>query len=345
VTADVDTRLAASALDSAGAHAAPDALVSVIVPAYNAEAFLDETLASIRAQTYRALEIIVVDDGSTDATATIAERHAAEDPRVRLIRQANAGVGAARNAGLSLATGRYVAPVDADDLWRPEKIARQMAALSAAQGPVGLVYTWFALIDERSRVVNRRSKPRAEGPVLARMCQGNLTGNASSALMPMEAVRQAGGYDETLHREGAQGCEDLKLYWRIAEHYDFVCVPEYLTGYRVGRGNMSNDLLRMLRSFDVVMADCEARRPDLARAFHDGRVQTLRGLTMRAFRGAELATAGALLAETWRHDRGAFFVCLARLPAHFLRIGVEAAASALKSRFAGPPKTFLPPRA
>jgi glycosyltransferase involved in cell wall biosynthesis len=322
----------------------PDAreLVSVIVPAYNAAAFLNETLRSIRAQTYRALEIIVVDDGSTDSTAAIVQRHAAEDSRVRLVQQLNQGVGAARNAGIRRANGRYIAPVDADDLWRPRKIERQMAALAAAPGDVGLVYTWFAIIDERGRVTNTRSRPRAEGDVLERMCLGNLAGNASSALMPKDVVLAMGGYDENLHSQDAQGCEDLKLYWRIAEVHDFVCVPEHLTGYRIGRDNMSNDFQRMLRSFDIVMSACRERRPELARQFHRGRVETLRWLAIRALRAKAPVIAWRLLREMWRYDCGAFLVSLVRLPIHFSRVTAETQVKALKARLYGPPEDFLP---
>ena len=93
--------------------------VSVIIPAYNAADTLAETLASVVAQTWPNVEVLVVDDGSTDATADIVEMIAEQHHQVRLIRQTNAGVAAARNAGLREARGDLVAPLDADDLWHP----------------------------------------------------------------------------------------------------------------------------------------------------------------------------------------------------------------------------------
>ena len=111
---------------------------TVIVPCFNGAATLDATLASARAQTATELEIVYVDDGSTDASAVIAERHAAADARVRVVRQDSRGVGAARNAGLALARGRYVSFLDADDLLEPEKLARQGAVLEA-EPAVGMV--------------------------------------------------------------------------------------------------------------------------------------------------------------------------------------------------------------
>jgi glycosyltransferase involved in cell wall biosynthesis len=101
-------------------------LISCIVPVYNSERYLGETLDSILAQTYRPLEIIVVDDGSTDGTAAVA---AGYGHRVRYVRQANAGEAAARNRGLNVAEGEFVAFDDADDLWHPEKLERQVARL------------------------------------------------------------------------------------------------------------------------------------------------------------------------------------------------------------------------
>jgi glycosyltransferase involved in cell wall biosynthesis len=122
-------------------------LVGVVVPAYNAAGTLDETLRSVRAQTHRALEIIVVDDGSLDDTAAIAQRHAAEDERVLVLRQANAGVAAARNVGWQTSQADLIAFIDADDLWAPTKIERQLEALNEGGPQVGLVYCWTARID------------------------------------------------------------------------------------------------------------------------------------------------------------------------------------------------------
>ena len=126
-------------------------LVSVVVPVYNGAATLDETLSSVRGQTWKALEIIVVDDGSTDRSVDIAAEHVRQDSRVQIVKQANAGVAAARNLGIALARSQYIAPVDADDLWAPDKIELQMAEIQEAGETMGLVYTWFIIIDDKSR--------------------------------------------------------------------------------------------------------------------------------------------------------------------------------------------------
>jgi glycosyltransferase involved in cell wall biosynthesis len=103
-------------------------LISCIVPAFNAERYLGEALDSILAQTWRPIEVIVVDDGSTDGTAQVAERYG---ERIRYIRQANGGPAAARNRGLDAATGAFIAFLDADDLWHEDKLTRQMARFEA----------------------------------------------------------------------------------------------------------------------------------------------------------------------------------------------------------------------
>ena len=116
-------------------------LVSVLVPAYNAAKTIGETLASACSQTHARLEIIVVDDGSVDETARLVLQAASEDPRIRLVKQANAGVATARNTALAHATGEFVAPLDADDVWRPTKIERQLKRI-LGNSNVGMVYCW-----------------------------------------------------------------------------------------------------------------------------------------------------------------------------------------------------------
>jgi glycosyltransferase involved in cell wall biosynthesis len=220
--------------------------VTVIVPAYNAARTIDRTLASVRAQTFEALEILVIDDGSRDDTAERAARHAGEDARIRLIRQDNGGVAAARNHGIAEATAPLIAPVDADDLWSPAKIEKQVAALK--DDSIGLVYCWYDVIDDADAVTDASYRPREEGDVLARLCLGNFIGNGSTPLIRRDVLLAAGGYDQSLRARHAQGCEDYSLYLRLAERSRFALVPEPLVGYRVSAAAMSGDLTQMYRS-------------------------------------------------------------------------------------------------
>jgi glycosyltransferase involved in cell wall biosynthesis len=271
--------------------------VSVIIPAYNAAATIDETLMSVRSQSWRELEIIVVDDGSTDDTGKRVVRHMAEDARVRLIQQPNGGVAVARNRGIAEASADLIAPVDADDLWRPTKIEKQLSRLCRAGEAVALVYTWFATIDEQGRIIAQDNSSDEEGDVLRRMCKGNLVGNGSSPLMRKTAVLEAGGYDPGLRAQRAQGCEDLKLYFAIAERHRFAVVREHLTGYRWTPENMSSDGRKMLRSYDLVMTPLRAKYPQYRAEFEWGRAFLIGWLFDRAVRYGGFAQCWALYRE------------------------------------------------
>jgi glycosyltransferase involved in cell wall biosynthesis len=221
-------------------------LVSVVVPAFNAANTISETLHSISRQTYSALEIVVVDDGSTDGTADIARRHG--DPRLRVVTKANGGVASARNAGIRSSAGEFVAFIDADDLWHPTKIAKQMRVLLAGGDDMALVYAPFRLIDADGRVLASPRKYGVNGWVIHRHFHSNLVGNGSALLVRRRVLEEFGGFDTCLIQQGAEGCEDLLLQLRIAARYRFGEVSEYLVGYRRLPHNMSSNTDQMIRS-------------------------------------------------------------------------------------------------
>jgi glycosyltransferase involved in cell wall biosynthesis len=222
-------------------------LVSVVVPAWNAADTLGETLRSVAAQTFPDLEILIVDDGSTDATARVAEEFCAQDSRARLIRQDNAGVAAARNAGIAVARARFVAPIDADDLWHAEKVERQLACFEHSPPQTGLVYNWSRIIDERGRILAASTGATFEGFVLPKHLAWNFIGNGSTPMIRTEIARDL-PYNPALREAGCQGCEDYLLQLQIASRFQFACVPAFLTHYRLRSGVMSSDLARMIRS-------------------------------------------------------------------------------------------------
>ncbi|WP_051531649.1 glycosyltransferase family 2 protein [Sphingomonas sp. URHD0057] len=259
-------------------------LVSVVVPAYNGEATLSETLWSARAQTHAQLEVIVVDDGSTDRTPEIVQSHANADPRIRYVRQDNAGVAAARNTGARLSKGEFLAPIDSDDLWHKTKIERQLEAFEHGAPEVGVVYTWFALIDDESRIIHTKHSPDYAGWVLPVLAEFNFVGNGSAPLIRMDAFRNTSGYDPSLRGRGGEGCEDWKLYCELAEKYQYAVVPSHLTGYRSLPHNMSANVAAMLRSRDLATADLLPRHPELKSKFHLGRNRLSRFMLHRALR-------------------------------------------------------------
>ena len=239
-------------------------MVSVIIPAYNAAATISETLQCVRAQTHHNLDIIVIDDGSTDATARIAAEHAATDGRIRITSKENGGVASARNLGVAMARSDFLAFVDADDLWAKSKIERELAVLKEGGPSVGLVYSWSARIDGTGHVIDDSYRPRYEGKVLQRLVQGNFMGNGSCALVRRKAFDDAGGFEPGLRAAGFEGCEDMLFYCRIAEHHEFAVAPAVLVGYRITPDNMSSDGTRMLGSWLIMVEEVVSRHPELA---------------------------------------------------------------------------------
>jgi len=275
-------------------------LISVIVPAYNAEPFLLTALTSAQAQTHRDLEIIIVNDGSTDDTLTIAQTAAKSDHRIRVISQDNCGVAAARNRGLAEAHGEYVAPLDADDVWHPENLALQLAALQAAGPGAAVSHAWHVVIDENAELqaVGAHIQLTKKREILRAECDGNFIGNASSTLIRREAIEQVGGYDCSLRARHGQGCEDQALYMTLAERWDFVFVPQYLIAYRNHPLSMSKDSAQMNRSYLLALADLRRRRPDLpAYWFGHGVARLHEPDLTRALRRREWRNVGSVLAR------------------------------------------------
>ena len=241
-------------------------LVSVIIPVYNAEDFICQTLDSVLSQTYNNIEVLVIDDGSQDRSAEIVKAVALRDPRVILLQQSNAGVAAARNLAIQKSSGEYIAPIDADDIWYPQKLEKQVQCMLQTEPTVGLVYAWSVDIDEKGLVTRKCQASNLEGEVYIPLVYANFLGNASSPLIRRTCLEQVGGYNCRLKEQNAQGCEDWDLYLRIAEYYQFRVVPEFLIGYRQVSGSMSRNHISMEKSFYLLMEDVQQRHPEI---FHN----------------------------------------------------------------------------
>lgn len=233
----------------------PGPLVSVIVPAWNAQSTLADTLASVTAQTYRQLEIVIVDDGSTDRTAEIAARFCSSEPRARLVGKANGGLSSARNCGLANARGEWIAPIDADDLWHSTKIEKQVRAALAAEQPPGFVYCWHRDIDDQGFVLGSGPRWAFEGAAFKRLAYQNII---HTVLLSRDAVDRVGGYDEML-----SACEDVMIHLQVARFHPVACVPEHLLGYRKRPDSMSRDTDLVVRSWRTVHRALVADGADL----------------------------------------------------------------------------------
>jgi glycosyltransferase involved in cell wall biosynthesis len=241
-------------------------LVSVVIPAHNAGVFINKTLNAVISQTYRNLEVLVVDDGSTDDTSRIVESFVKRDHRIILVQQQQSGVAAARNVGIKRSTGEFIAPLDADDVWHPRNIEKQVLCLLDGGPLVGLIYGWSVVIDEDGIFTGDFLAWNIEGYVFQTLLARNFLGNASASLIRRACFDKVGLYDCKFFRGNAQGCEDWDMYLRIAQQYEFRVVPEFLIGYRRVKNSMSHNYERMKKSHSMLMSDIDSacsRIPDI----------------------------------------------------------------------------------
>lgn len=222
---------------AAGARNGP--LVSVVVLAYQQRPWVMEALESVFAQTYAHIEVIVVDDGSTDGTGDVVRQHFGD--AVRIVRQANQGPSAARNTGFALANGELIQFLDADDRLAPGKVAMQVDAL-ARHPDHDVAYCDYAFFPEtppRARRGFPESPAEASGDLLEALLEGNFIAS-HAALTRRAALLEAGGFDAALG-----GAEDYDLWIRLAARGSrFVHTPGRLALYRARPGSLSSDDVR-----------------------------------------------------------------------------------------------------
>lgn len=235
--------------------------VSVIVPTHNRALSLCRAVDSILNQSFRDLEVLVIDDASSDHTAEFATD--CGDERVRYFRHdQNRGESASRNTGLLVARGEYIAFLDDDDVWLSDKLAKQVMLLDGSGPQVGGVYTGYFRVELESGRKIATVLPRERGDVLRALCAGNCIGGPSMVLVRRECFERAGRFDEDL----VFG-PDYDMWIRIAHHYKFEFISEPLVLYSVHNNRLSANNATILKGKEAQLARYGAYFASDPRAF------------------------------------------------------------------------------
>ncbi|MBN3878585.1 MULTISPECIES: glycosyltransferase family 2 protein [unclassified Nostoc] len=234
--------------------------ISVIIPAYNAERTIAETIQSVQKQSFLDFELIVINDGSKDRTVEIVQ--SIKDERLQIFSYENGGLPVARNRGISHATGEFIAFLDADDLWTADKLERQLMALE--QNPeAGVAYSWtcFMDVDEQGKPLSFLPSPRYAfaGNVYEKLLVSDFIHNGSNTLIRRQTLESTGGFDPA-----CPGCADWDYWLRLSTRWYFVVIPKHQILYRRTPGAMSSNIEKMKEDALIAMKKAyQAAPPEL----------------------------------------------------------------------------------
>lgn len=220
-------------------------LVSIIIPGYNRAEYIAETIESVLAQTYRNIEIIVVDDGSTDNTREIVAEYL---PKVQYIWQENSERGASRNHGLRLAKGEFISFLDSDDLWLPNKIEEDLEFLENSSA-VGVIYTDICLVDAKGNYLKLIKRKGFRGKVTEKLLEDNFV-SIGAHLSRTQLIREIGGF---LEERQLSGSEDWEMWVRLSTVTDFAYLPKATTKIRTHEANTMSNAGGMNNSMDYAL--------------------------------------------------------------------------------------------
>ena len=236
--------------------------VSIIMPVYNVEAYVAEAVASVLAQSYGDFELLIIDDGGTDRSIEICSKFV--DPRIRIISQPNRGLAGARNTGILHARGEYIALLDSDDRWRPEKLMLHVIHLDSAPD-VGVSYCGSQFIDGSGTVLRQAQRPKLRDVTAADILCRNPVGNGSAAVirpsvLELVAFPHPQDADRICHfDESFRQSEDIELWVRLAlsANCKFDGIEGLLTEYRIIAGGLSANVVRQYETWTRMLAKAE----------------------------------------------------------------------------------------
>ena len=214
-------------------------LISVVVPVFNGEKTIKETIESVLKQTFTDFELLVINDGSQDLTVEVVEK--IQDSRIQVYSYPNAGLAASRNRGIDRSTGEYIAFIDADDLWTPDKLEDQFNALKS-HPEAAVAYSWTDYIDEYSQFLGKGGHITVNGNIYPHLLLTDLLENGSNPLIRKQAFIEVGNFDESL-----SAAEDWDMLLRLAIRYHFIAVSSPQVLYRISSNSMSFNVLQQER--------------------------------------------------------------------------------------------------
>jgi len=271
--------------------------ISVVMPIYNVEAYVAEAVQSVLDQTLADFELICVDDGGSDRSMDIVESF--DDPRIHIIRQSNRGLPGARNSGISAARGEFIALLDSDDVWHPDKLMLHFIHFRA-NPQIGVSYAGSRLIDASGEALSISMQPKV-GLVSARdiICR-NPVGNGSAAVLRRSALDQAAfPHPTTANRvcwfdEEFRQSEDIELWIRMAVKHEvtFAGIDGLLTDYRILSGALSANVVKQYLSWTKMLRKLRSYAPEFVAAHGDtARAYQLRYLARRSLQLGNLDLA------------------------------------------------------
>ena len=214
-------------------------LISVVIPVFNGEKTIKETIDSVLKQTFTDFELLVINDGSQDLTVEVVEK--IQDSRIQLYSYPNAGLAASRNRGIDRSTGEYIAFIDADDMWTPDKLEAQFNALKS-HPEAAVAYSWTDYIDEYSQFLGKGGHITVNGNIYPHLLLTDLLENGSNPLIRKQAFIEVGNFDESL-----RAAEDWDMLLRLAIRYHFIAVSSPQVLYRISSNSMSFNVLQQER--------------------------------------------------------------------------------------------------
>lgn len=268
-------------------------MISVVIPMFNVEKYIEQSIQSVLAQTYHNFELLLVDDGCSDGTLKRVAQFV--DHRIRLIQQKNRGLSGARNTGIGASRGFYIALLDADDYWAPDKLAKHLHHLNT-HPEVGVSYCPSLFVDDDSNLLGIGQFPKLSDVSKQHIFCRNPVGNGSAPVIRRSLLNDIGyfgkkkdQYRKMYFDESLRQSEDIELWTRIAltTQWKFEGIAEPLTYYRVNEGGLSANLGKQLQSWQHAVNQNNFRDPDffdkyytLAKAFQ------LRYLARRAIQSS-----------------------------------------------------------
>ncbi len=279
--------------------------VSVIVPAYNVQSYIEQVLISLTAQSLQDFEAIVVDDGSTDGTSEVVKLFCDRDSRFQLLQKPNGGLSSARNHGIRHARAPYVALLDGDDVYKPEKLATHVSILDHTPD-VGVVYSASQAIrdDGHPTFISLSGKPVMSDPLLALLCK-NFIGHGSNAVFRRSLFDEVGEFDE-----GLRSSEDVDFWLRIAatRRWRFHRVPQILCCYRVRPSGLSFNVAQMQRSHEQVLETASRRSPEVVKpVLPTAYAYMYRYLARLSLTSGDAEQARNFMDRAWSADRSIFY--------------------------------------